>query len=327
MKILYANVIELNSGWGAEYFINKGFLKNGVKTHCIDYRKNRFHLSQAFLTTEDFDYFFLQRGDYFPLELVKAINRPKFFWASELISRQSDHNHLLKSGLFDHIFVRSLACKQTLIDNKWILPDRVSVLLSGFDDELHKPMPLLEKDIDVLFVGSPMKRRENLLDSINEKHKIVRKRVFGREMSRLINRAKIILNLHSSDFLDTETRIYEVMGCGGFILSEPLSKESPFISGIHLVEVEGADALTNAISFYLDHPEKRRRIAETGHQLVINKHSYRTRAKDLELFFSKFPINNNKSALNREMVKKYIPIENRSKKKHIIHKLLNIFVR
>ena len=88
MNIFYINVIELNAKWGAEYFVNRGFIANGHQTFTLDYRKYRSFLAKKFLEMqEDFDVVFLQRGDHFPAELIEAVNRPRFFWASELVSR------------------------------------------------------------------------------------------------------------------------------------------------------------------------------------------------------------------------------------------------
>ena len=85
MKILYFNVIEENSGWGAEYFLNNSFNNIGVKTINIDYRKNKKCLIKKTLgIEEDFDLMFLQRGDYFKLDIIKSINKPKIFYYSEI---------------------------------------------------------------------------------------------------------------------------------------------------------------------------------------------------------------------------------------------------
>ncbi len=79
MNIFYINVIENNAGWGAEYFVNQGFLDSGHETQTLDYRKFRESLASKFLEISDFDVFLLQRGEGFPLELIEACQRPRFF--------------------------------------------------------------------------------------------------------------------------------------------------------------------------------------------------------------------------------------------------------
>ena len=117
LKILYINVIEQNAGWGAETFINKGFQAFGHNITNLDFRKHRRVLATKLNEVADFDVLFLQRGDRFPIYLLKACNRPLFFWASELVSRNRVQNILLKSNLFDHIFVRSDDCKKKALNN------------------------------------------------------------------------------------------------------------------------------------------------------------------------------------------------------------------
>ena len=90
MRLLYIAVHEQNKDWGAEHFLAKAFLSLGVDLVTIDYRKHRKDIIQRIKQVGDFDYFFLQRGDDFPIGILKSINRPKFFWASELVSRLSN---------------------------------------------------------------------------------------------------------------------------------------------------------------------------------------------------------------------------------------------
>jgi len=99
-------------------------------------------------------------------------------------------------------------------------------------------------------------------------------------MNRLFNRAKIVLNLHSEDFPDTETRVYEALGSGAFLLTEPLSAENPFSVGEDLVEATGVDGLLKAIDFYLSQPEKLQTIAKHGLGAAQN-HTYAARARTI----------------------------------------------
>lgn len=311
MKILYFNVIELNSPWGAECFINRGFQQNGAETICIDYRKNRYDLVARLKAIEDdFDVLFLQRGDNFPLEILKAVNRPKFFWASELVSRCHDHDHLLQSGIFQHVFVHSTACKKTLIQRGWLREEQVTVLLNGFDPEVQHPMKNFEKDIDVLFVGNKIPRRERVLDQLETELTITRTKAYGMEMTELFNRAKVVLNLHSEDFLDTETRIFEALGCGAFVVTEPLSEESPFISGTHLVEVNSGTEMIKAIDHYLEKNSERNAIAEEGIKFIQN-HSYAHRAKQLMDFFQAVIEPSKDSPIDLKRLAAYSPRESR----------------
>ena len=281
MRILYVNVIEQHRGWGAEYFVDRGLRELGYSTHNIDYRAHRWTLSRHLARAPEFDVLLLQRGDRFPLALVRACRRPRLYWATELVARRRDQDLLLRSGLFDHVFVRSRPCLEAIIRRGWIPADRVSVLLSGFDQELYRKLPGVPKDIDVLFVGSLTSRRRAVLSRLTRTYRVAVGKAFSEELVRLFNRSKIVLNIHAEDHLDTETRVFEALGCGSFLLSERLSQESPFVSGEHLVEVNSIEAMVDAIGNYLEADEARRRIAAAGHLEARARHTWLERARQI----------------------------------------------
>ena len=49
-----------------------------------------------------------------------------------------------------------------VIKNQWVDKQNISIMLSGFDEELHKK-EYISKDIDILFVGSMLNRRRKIL--------------------------------------------------------------------------------------------------------------------------------------------------------------------
>ena len=297
MDILYINVIEQNTGWGAETFLNNGFQSLGHNVTNLDYRKHRQVLATKLKQVPDFDVLLLQRGDRFPPYLLKSCNRPKVFWATELISRNRDQDILLKSNLFDHIFVRSDDCKKRALNNKWVDTDNISVMLSGFDVDLHK-REFITKDIDVLFVGSMLSRREKILGELQSEFNIKIYQAYGKKMVQLFNRAKIVLNIHAEEFLDTETRIYEALGCGSFLISEKLSGENPFIAGKHYIEVNDLKMMKDQIKYYLENQTEREDIALNGYHEAINKHTYYVRAKEFIKKFEEQTLNAETPAFN-----------------------------
>jgi len=306
MKIFYISVIELHKGWGSEYFINKGFLKLGHETITLDYRKYRNRLGKEFLEIPNFDVIFLQRGERFPTELIKSINRPRFYFASELVQRRKDQDHLLKSGLFNHIFVHSNKCKEIILNRKWITEDRISVLLSGFDEDVHFKIPNIKKDIDVLFVGSITNRRREILDNLKKDFNLYEARAYGMEMTKLFNRAKIVLNIHAEDYLDTENRIYEALGCSSFIIKKKLSSENPFKTGVHLIESQNLDEMKDQIVHFLHNEDERKKISDEGYKEAISKHTYTKRAEEILKIMNKYKINFSIPAISNMKVKLFI---------------------
>ncbi|WP_136525571.1 glycosyltransferase family protein [Geomonas ferrireducens] len=306
MKIFYLSVIEQHAGWGAEVFVNRAFVGQGHRTVTLDYRKHRHDLSRHFLALDgDFDVLFLQRGDWFPIELLKSVRRPRFFWASELVSRNEDQNRLLRSGLFQHIFVHSKQCKDIVVRNGWMPEHAVSVLLNGFDESVHFAIPAAEKDIDLLFLGNLTPRRRRWLERLKADFPVTIVNAFGSEMTQFLNRAKIVLNIHAEEYPDTETRVFEALGCGAFLLTETLSAENPFSDLDHLVQVEDVEQMAAAISHYLEHGQQRQRIADSGHRAALAGHTYAKRAEWLAGIFLAHASATSAPALDRKKVAAY----------------------
>lgn len=281
IKILYINVIECNAGWGAEYFVDKGFRRLGYTTHCIDYRKYRDELYEIFRNLPEHDVFFLQRGDYFPIDIIKEIRVPKLFWASELVSRCRDQDRLLSSGLFDHIFFRTKMCINIASNNGWIDKKNSSILLSGFDETIHRSTKGIKQDIDILFVGTLTSRRKYILNKLQSKFRVTIVNAFGEDLVNYFNRSKIVLNIHAEDYKDTETRVFEVLGSGSFLLTERLSEENPFINNKHIIEFSDYDELCAKAEFFLKHDEERNTISRHGYEEAIKHNTYTHRAGEI----------------------------------------------
>ncbi|WP_406542228.1 glycosyltransferase [Clostridium ljungdahlii] len=190
-------------------------------------------------------------------------------------------------------------------------------MVNGFDEMMQYKMPSTLKDIDVLFVGTPSKRREKIIQILEKKFNIVYTQAFGEEMTKYFNRAKIVLNLHTFENLDTETRVFEALGCGAFLISEKLSTENPFISGKDYVEVETGDveAIDKAIEYYLRNSKERNQIAESGYNEALKHHTYTERAKYITEVMEKYTgeIDKSKPAINKNVVMNYIKNKNNPK--------------
>ncbi len=280
MKVFYAGVFERNADWGAESFLRKAFHDLQHTTYCLDYRSNRRRLFRYFLDAPECDLFFLQRGDFFPSTLVKAVQIPRLFWGTELPGRCRDHQHLIRSGLFDHCFFWTSSIIDLFVERGWVERDRCSVLAGACEPTVHKPLPGVSKDIDVLFVGSMTARRQQLLSKLGREFNTMTVAAFGSQMVQLFNQAKIVLNIHADDFLTTESRVFEALGCGAFLLTEKLAADSPFSAG-ELVQFDSHTDLAEKIRYYLAHDEQREEIARCGRAAVLDGHTYAHRAQKI----------------------------------------------
>lgn len=279
LRILHVGATDITNGMSGEKYLVDAWRASG---HAVDYldgsRRNR--LAPRIAAADDFDAFFLQRGAWFPLPLVRVVTRPKIFWDTELPDSLPDRLHLIRSGLFDRILFWSKGIMNHVIDKGWAEPSRCGVFIGGFDHRLHRPIEESIKDIDVLFVGAHTARRERIIADASKHLRLVFQSAFGEDMTRLYSRAKIILNVHASGTATTEARVFEVLGCRGFLLSERLSEENPFDSR-HLVEFKTVKELVDKARYYLAHPVEREQIAAEGHRAALAGHTYQHRADEL----------------------------------------------
>lgn len=280
LELLYFSVIRRHAGWGAEWFLNAALEGLGHRTRCVDYREHRHRLAGQVRHCPPVHAMLVQRGDRFPLALLRAARVPSFFLATELFARRPDQYPLFRCRALSHVFVRTRACADEIVRRGWQPPDRLSILLSAFDPALHRKLPGVGKDIEVLFVGSLTPRRRRILDALPRELGVQVVQAFGEDMVRFVNRAKIVLNLHADDHPDVETRVYETLGAGAFLVSERLAPDSPFGEG-HLVEVDDVGGLVAGLRRYLARDAEREDIAARGHRLALRAHTYRARAEQL----------------------------------------------
>ena len=138
----------------------------------------------------------------------------------------------------------------------------------------------LERDIDVLWMGARASRRRGaLLDRVRAD---LRRRgidmyvadiqehpfIFADERTRMLNRAKVTLNLTRTWYDDNFLRFSIVMPNRSLVVSEPMLAHCPdYVAGTHYVAAP-VDGLAETIEYYLSHPDERRRIVHNAYDLV-----------------------------------------------------------
>ena len=182
-----------------------------------------------------------------------------------------------------------------------------AVLLSGnaYDPDVHKPMPpsvggLEGYTCDVSFIGRWEPDREAWLTRVAEtgiklavrgiqwdrvRSDILRQAVYpgpalGLEYARAISAARINLAFLSRLAGDAITqRSVEIPACGGFMLAERTDEHlAHFTEGIEVAYFDGIEELLEKISYYLSHPDERRRIAQAGRaRCLTSGYSYDAR--------------------------------------------------
>lgn len=91
-------------------------------------------------------------------------------------------------------------------------------------------------------------------------------------------------------------RIYRMMACGCFCLSHNYPGiEKAFTPGVHLDTWNTLKELQQKIDYYLKNPVKREMIADEGHKLVWQKHTWDARVTQLMKMLNVSPIRNQRS--------------------------------
>lgn len=105
----------------------------------------------------------------------------------------------------------------------------------------------------------------------------------------LYSSAKINLNCTIQDCVDWDVitlRTYEVLACKGFLISDKVPSAERTLTG-GVVFTDGYTDLTYKIKYYLEHPDEREKIAETGYNYVIKNATIEARMDELLKYIEK----------------------------------------
>jgi len=135
----------------------------------------------------------------------------------------------------------------------------------------------LERDIEVLFIGhtertsrpGPLRAVQKDLASRGIELRIVTDGCFGDERTRLLNRARIVLDIPRLPWEMPLMRPLMCMGCGALIASNWTGDPAPFATG-HLVQAR-TEQLAEAIVHYLGSEDRRRSMAASALEFVTRE--------------------------------------------------------
>ncbi len=193
----------------------------------------------------------------------------------------------------------------------------VFVLHLGCDPHLHRELSLSREEkvrygSDVTFVGPLSSHRANFLRKIVHfdlkvwsareiadydgkailksslpredplSPRVMGMGAWGEEMVKVYNASKIVLNFFSNGTVPINMRVFEVMGCGAFLLTERRALlEVLFKKNEEFVSFEKAEELPSLIDYYLKNEKERLEIARRGQQAVYREHTYSHRMQEL----------------------------------------------
>lgn len=152
----------------------------------------------------------------------------------------------------------------------------------------------LPRDIDVLWFGKRRtRRRDRLLQKITDSLRSQNIQVFladtiehpfiyGEERIRILNRAKITLNLLPTWYDNAfPYRFHVAAGNRSLVVSETILPHCPeYQPGVHYVSVS-SDKVTDAIQYYLEHQDEMDKITENAFQLVTKQMTMQNSVRSL----------------------------------------------
>jgi spore maturation protein CgeB len=279
---------ETNYPWGFENRLIPAFEAIGCEVIGTDYRKRRSELHR--LMEKQADFVLVCKGEGIPPQIIRSAPCPTVLWYAEQVGSLGASDQLAEFrrrelayniAAFDYVFSHdqgNLGVYEQLGARRvgWLATAAVDIHIQK---RLH-----LDKVYDVTFVGTITPRRKQIIDEISKSVSVNVTNIWEpSELNRTFNQSKIVLNIHLSDLLNTETRIAEVLGAGAFLVTEKISSSDLVTDGVHAVEVEPGNTqeFVSKIIYFLEHDEERERIAAAGHDHIRAHHTLEIRAKQL----------------------------------------------
>ena len=122
------------------------------------------------------------------------------------------------------------------------------------------------------------------------KPKINQNLIFGKEMIKELQRARIGLNAHggvAGEFA-ANVRMFEVTGAGALLLTDRKKNiEELFTPGTEIMTYESENECVEKVRWLMDHPERLDEIASAGQARTLRDHTIEKRVEELHDIFTK----------------------------------------
>jgi glycosyltransferase involved in cell wall biosynthesis len=279
----------------AEWGIAQAFRRiQGIDLGLFNTRKGSSAVPPA-TAAKDADVQLFIRGDGLPPEFIAALSGLKVCWHSELLPDGRTPNlmaqnrlEVLKRNLeaFDLLAVHDNAVVE-FIRAQCRHPKVLFVPSYGVIEGREGPgVALDQRAITIGFAGLPTPKRVKWVSELGALGVEVALpkdwqrggRIEGKEMLDFIRACRFFLNIHFSDQLNIETRVFEVLGCRTALVSEGLS--TPLVkAGEHFFRAAGPEDVKKLVSSL---PlEEAQRVADAGFQEAWQNHTMAGRCRVL----------------------------------------------
>ena len=185
-------------------------------------------------------------------------------------------SHLLeldRHGFPDLLLVSSQAWQESLAEHDVTAHWLPYGYEAGFGTATAGP-----RDIEALFLGAlEVPRRKRLIKQLRRsgidvlaKGSWFDKTCWGKERTRLINRAEAFINIQRYRGELSAHRLILGMANKSLVVSEPIYRPAPFVPGEHYVEAD-VDDMPAVLRYYRTHRAERDRIVERAHRFVTGE--------------------------------------------------------
>jgi hypothetical protein len=201
-------------------------------------------------------------------ELAKLVLRDRR--ATDVYTNYFTIGRLHRAGIPDVLVLSSRGRQEFLAERG--IPGHFAPL--GCDPSMGRDLGL-PRDIDVLFLGIlNVPRRNRLLEALRRRSinltaagSWTDPALWGEGRTRLLNRAKILVNLARTPAEFSGYRLSLGMANKALVVSEPIHRPEPFVPGRHFAMVP-VDEMADCIRHYLAAEDERRTMTETAWRFV-----------------------------------------------------------
>lgn len=283
-NIVYlANFSNEGSDKTEEHLI-KSFDKLGHKIHRYDERDFNVQKITSFVKEVNADMFLYHKGGdaigVVVTQLVQLLTQltcTKVCWYFDKV--YGDRTHWMETIIpyTDFVFLTDETwARRNNYSNVYILRQGIGKSADVIGDRYEN---------DIVFLGSVYGERQKFVDGLREvygdRFKIINDK-FNEDLIDLCTKTKIfVAPLFPQDNFYWSSRIYMILGSGGFLIHPRLEGLKEEFSADELVTYRDGLDLKEKIDFYLANDSERIRIQKAGHKKVIQDYTYDKRVESL----------------------------------------------
>lgn len=278
-----------SNAWGAEFMVKRGFEALGHVVTPYALADDALRVVQA-----PTDLTVAMQGYGLSPEAIDmwrhTTGKPVVCWHGEVLSPewpttdpvvQNKATQLSRNvAAYDLVLHNCTCCLRTV---KALGGRRVAWCpVNGVDPSVHRRLDI-PKRYDVGTYGWPSDRRINWLRALQDEgieiaYPHPRDGVYGDALTQFINECRVIVNIHFSQSKNVECRVYEALGCGVPVVSEPISMPDLFPTGKGVVYADTPHDMAATIRLLLaDKGAEAAQQGQRGYALVHARYTYRQR--------------------------------------------------